>query len=120
MSDTQQPWPVEIRVVNDRRTLRIGYDDGRTDEIEAEYLRVESPSAEVQGHSPDQKTIVGGKKDVRIMAVQPVGSYAVRLDFSDGHTTGIFTWNYLRGLADRRELIWGQYLEKLAELGLSR
>jgi DUF971 family protein len=120
MSDTQQPWPVEIRVIQDRRTLQIGYDDGRTDELDAEYLRVESPSAEVQGHSPDQKTIVDRKKDVRILAVQPVGSYAVRLDFSDGHTTGIFTWSYLRGLADRREMIWGEYLKKIAELGLSR
>jgi DUF971 family protein len=115
-----QPWPTEIKVIDGGRTLQVSYDDGRTDRIEAEYLRVESPSAEVQGHSPDQKVVVPGKRDVAIRNVHPVGSYAVRLEFSDGHSTGIYTWSYLRGLEDRRDLVWGKYLTALEERNLSR
>ncbi|MGQ4272510.1 gamma-butyrobetaine hydroxylase-like domain-containing protein [Terrihabitans sp. B22-R8] len=115
-----QPWPVEIRLIDDQRALRVTYDDGREDVVEAEYLRVESPSAEVQGHSPDQKVVVAGKKDVTISRIEPIGSYAVRLGFSDGHSTGIYTWSYLRGLVDRRDQIWTGYLNALAEKGLTR
>ena len=92
----------------------------RKDRLDAEYLRVESPSAEVQGHSRDQKVTVSGKKNVTITAVEPVGTYAVRLTFSDGHSTGIYPWTYLRKLADEHETIWGNYLESLAAKGLSR
>jgi len=120
MSDTQQPWPVELRLVNDKRALHICWDDNRHDTIEAEYLRVESPSAEVQGHLPHERTIVPGKKNVTIQDVMPVGTYAVRLVFSDGHSTGIFTWPYLRKLTDQRQAIWSKYLEALAAKGLTR
>ncbi len=119
MSDTQF-WPTEIRLGRDRHTLAVTYDDGRSDELEAEYLRVESPSAEVQGHTPDQKQLVSGKKNVAITAVEPIGSYAVKLTFSDGHSTGIYSWSYLRNLADHRERLWEKYLNDLAERGLSR
>jgi DUF971 family protein len=113
-------WPTEIRLGRDRSSLILSYGDGRRDVLDAEYLRVESPSAEVQGHTPDQKVIVAGKKAVAITAVDAVGSYAVRLTFSDGHSTGIFTWPYLRKLADERDKLWGGYLEALAARGLTR
>lgn len=114
------PWPVELRLADGKTTLIISWDDGRADELAAEYLRVESPSAEVQGHRPDEKQTVSGKRDVTIRDVEAVGSYAVRLIFSDGHSTGIYTWPYLRKLADEREAIWGRYLDALAEKGLTR
>ena len=120
MPDPHDPWPVELKLVDEKRALHICWDDNRHDTIEAEYLRVESPSAEVQGHSPADKTTVPGKKNVTIQDVLPVGSYAVRLVFSDGHSTGIFTWPYLRKLVDLRPEIWGKYLESLAAKGLSR
>lgn len=115
-----EPWPIELQLVDERRTLQVTWDDNRRDSIEAEYLRVESPSAEVQGHLPHEKTIIPGKKNVMIQDVVPVGTYAVRLVFSDGHSTGIYTWPYLRKLTDQRETIWGKYLESLAAKGLSR
>lgn len=115
-----EPWPTELQLIDERRTLQVTWDDKRRDAIEAEYLRVESPSAEVQGHLPHEKTTVPGKKNVAIQDVVPVGTYAVRLIFSDGHSTGIYTWPYLRKLADERETIWGKYLESLAAKGLSR
>ena len=115
-----ESWPIELQLVNERRSLQITWDDNRRDTIEAEYLRVESPSAEVQGHLPHEKTTVAGKKSVAIQDVVPVGTYAVRLVFTDGHSTGIYTWPYLRKLADQREKIWGNYLESLAAKGLSR
>lgn len=113
-------WPVEIRLDPSRARLTIAYDDGRTDNLDAEYLRVESPSAEVQGHTPDQKVIQAGKRGVTISAVAPVGTYAVRLTFSDGHSTGIYSWPYLRKLAEERDNIWSGYLEALEKSGLSR
>jgi DUF971 family protein len=120
MVDPKEPWPVELKLVDEKRAIHICWDDNRHDTVEAEYLRVESPSAEVQGHTPAEKTIVPGKKNVTILDVAPVGSYAVRLVFSDGHSTGIFTWSYLRKLTDKRVEIWGKYLEELAAKGLSR
>lgn len=120
MAEVQEPWPLELVLAGDKATLTVSWDDGRTDRLDAEYLRVESPSAEVQGHSPHEKTIVPGKKDVTIREIVSVGTYAVRLVFSDGHSTGIFTWSYLRKLADERDAIWGKYLEGLAGQGLSR
>ena len=97
------PWPTEIRLRKDRRTLSVQFDDGVAHELPAEMLRVLSPSAEVQGHSPEQRRTVGGKRDVAIAALDPVGNYAVRIIFDDGHNTGLFSWAYLRQLGDERE-----------------
>jgi DUF971 family protein len=120
MTEPTETWPIELKLADEKRALHISWDDKRHDVLEAEYLRVESPSAEVQGHTPDEKQIVTGKKNVTIRDVVPVGTYAVRLVFSDGHSTGIFTWRYLRKLADERSEIFGKYLETLAARGLSR
>ncbi|MEO0544658.1 MAG: DUF971 domain-containing protein [Pseudomonadota bacterium] len=112
--------PAKIRVSKDRADFIFVSQDGDEFVLPAEMLRVLSPSAEVQGHSPEQRKIVGGKKDIQIEAVAPVGNYAVRIVFSDGHDTGIFTWEYLRELdADRSER-WSTYLAELKERGLSR
>jgi len=119
MSDNS-PWPVEIRLKKDGRTLVVAFDDGVVHDLSAEMLRVLSPSAEVQGHSPDQRVTLGGKKDVAIVAVDPVGNYAVRLTFSDGHSTGIFAWPYLRRVGDERAGLWAEYLAELKAKGLER
>ncbi|WP_363350396.1 DUF971 domain-containing protein [Methylocystis echinoides] len=117
---TADPWPTEIRLLDDGRRLRVAFDDGASFTLSAELLRVRSPSAEVQGHSPaDQKT-VGGKRNVAIIAVAPVGNYAVRLDFDDLHRTGIYTWRYLRALGETAETSFSAYLEELAAKGLDR
>lgn len=97
-SATSAPWPVSLRLAASRHNLRVEFDDGVTYELAAELLRVESPSAEVQGHHPAQKQQVVGKEHVTILAVEPVGNYAVRLMFDDGHETGIYTWAYLYSL----------------------
>jgi DUF971 family protein len=114
------PWPVEIRLKRDRRTLVVAFDDGVVHDLPAEMLRVLSPSAEVQGHSAEQRVTVPGKSNVGIVAVDPVGNYAVKLTFDDGHSTGIFAWPYLRKLGDERETLWGEYLNELKSKGLSR
>ena len=114
------PWPVEMRLKTAERRLEIDFDDGRSFSLPAEYLRVESPSAEVQGHGPSQKTIVAGKREVAITAVEPVGNYAVRLVFQDGHDTGLYSWPYLYELGDQQEQKWSQYLTELEKRGLSR
>ena len=115
-----QPWPTEIRLKKDRRALVVSFDTGESYELAAEYLRVASPSAEVQGHSPEQRQTVPGKKNVGIMKVEPVGNYAVKLHFDDLHDTGIYSWSYLRQLGQEREERWAQYLAELEEKGLSR
>lgn len=120
MSEAKTPWPTEIRLKQDRRALGVAFDDGVAHDLPAEMLRVLSPSAEVQGHSPEQRKTVGGKKDVSITAVDPVGNYAVRLTFDDGHNTGLFTWTYLRKLGDEREKLWGEYTAELKAKGLGR
>jgi DUF971 family protein len=120
MSDARTPWPTEIRLKRDRRALAVAFDDGVVHDISAEMLRVLSPSAEVQGHSAEQRKTIGGKQDVAITAVDPVGNYAVRLTFDDGHSTGIFTWAYLRKLGDQREALWAEHLAELKAKGLSR
>src|ERR1700754_1385347 len=102
MSESKDPWPVELKLADEKRILHIQWDDGRHDVLGAEYLRVESPSAEVQGHIPEEKQTVPGKKDVAMRDLLPVGSYALRIIFSDGHSTGIYTWPYLRKLVDQR------------------
>ncbi|MEX2643267.1 MAG: DUF971 domain-containing protein [Acetobacterales bacterium] len=112
--------PREIRYRRDDRTLRLTFADGTEAELPAEFLRVHSPSAEVQGHSPSQRQTVPGRRHVGIMGIEPVGNYAVRIRFDDLHDTGIFTWTYLRELADGRERMWQDYLDALGAKGLSR
>src|SRR3569833_445809 len=101
-----EPWPTELRLSKDRKTLAIAFDTGERYELAAEYLRVKSPSAEVQGHSPEERKTVGGKRDVMILEVLPVGNYAVRLVFDDMHSTGIFGWDYLRDLGQNHAAYW--------------
>jgi DUF971 family protein len=115
-----QAWPTELRLHKDRKTLAVAFDDGETFDLPAEYLRVKSPSAEVQGHSPDERKTVPGKKNVMILEVQPVGNYAVRLVFDDMHSTGIFSWDYLLELGRKREPYWQEYVDELAAKRLSR
>jgi DUF971 family protein len=111
---------VEIRLKQAEKRLEIDFDDGKTFVLPAEYLRVESPSAEVQGHGPGQKQIVAGRAEVAIIAVEAVGNYAVRLRFDDMHDTGIYSWSYLRELGEQHDQRWTAYLEALAARGLSR
>jgi len=113
-------WPTELRLRTDRKILVISFDDGESYELSAEYLRVRSPSAEVQGHSPAERRIVAGKRDVQISELHPVGNYAMRLVFDDLHSTGIFTWDYLLELGRNRETYWRQYLDELQQKSLSR
>lgn len=117
MSDV---WPTEIRLKKDRRGLVVTFDNGVASELSAEFLRVMSPSAEVQGHSPEQRQTVGGKKNVEIIKIEPVGNYAVRLTFDDLHDTGIFSWDYLLKLGKEHDERWAAYLADLGEKGLSR
>ena len=114
------PLATEIRVRRATKCLEVSFDDGHLAKLPAEYLRVESPSAEVQGHAPDQKVLVAGKRDVNIALVEPIGNYAVRIRFSDGHDTGIFTWSYLHELSTEYAQRWDAYLTALAQRGLSR
>lgn len=113
-------WPVELRLKQAERALEIAFDDGSHFRLPAEYLRVESPSAEVQGHHPDQKQLVHGKERVGILRLEPVGHYGVRVVFDDGHDTGIFSWRYLHELGIEQEERWQRYLAALAAKGLSR
>ncbi|WP_374653139.1 gamma-butyrobetaine hydroxylase-like domain-containing protein [Dongia sp.] len=122
MSDTlgTEHWPVEIRHRQAEKLLEIEFDDGKVFQYPAELLRVESPSAEVKGHGPGQKTIVPGRRHVGIMKIEPVGRYAIRIDFDDMHDTGIYTWRYLYELGRDKDRIWQGYLDALAQHGLSR
>lgn len=113
-------WPAEIRVARDRRALTVAFQDGPTLHIPAELLRVESPSAEVQGHGVGQKALVAGKAEVAITAVEPVGNYAIRIGFDDGHSTGIYTWRYLHRLGTGADALLSAHAAALAEQGLSR
>ena len=117
---TSDVWPTELRLRKDRHHLVVSFDNGESFELSAEYLRVRSPSAEVQGHAPTERKTVAGKKNVAILEVQPVGNYAVRLVFDDLHSTGIYSWPYLRELGQRHEPYWREYLDELAAKGLSR
>jgi DUF971 family protein len=112
--------PTELRVSKDRRLLTVSFPGGKRYELPAEMLRVLSPSAEVQGHSPEQRVTVPGKRNVAIGRIEPVGNYAVRIVFDDFHDTGIFTWHYLRELGEEREERWQAYLDELAAKGLGR
>ena len=115
-----KPWPTELRLHKDRKTLTVSFDSNESFDLAAEYLRVRSPSAEVQGHSPSERKTVGGKCNVAILEVNPVGNYAVRLVFDDLHSTGIFSWDYLSELGRNHEKYWRDYLGELEEKGLSR
>jgi DUF971 family protein len=114
------PWPVELRLRRVDKRLDIAFDDGKKFGLPAEYLRVESPSAEVQGHGPGEKTIVAGRAHVGILDLEPVGNYAVRIKFDDLHDTGIYSWDYLYQLGIEHDRRWHDYLAALAERGLSR
>ena len=114
------PWPVEIRLVKDRRTLNVTFDDGQAFNLSAELLRVTSPSAEVQGHSEAQRKTVGGKCNVTILSVDPVGNYAVRLGFDDMHNTGIYSWAFLHDLGVNAERRFQDYLDELHAKALDR
>ena len=120
MTDDTAPWPTELRVSQDKKTLTIAFNNGERHELSAEYLRVCSPSAEVKGHNPSQKQTVPGKRNVEIMKIEPVGNYAVRIHFDDMHNSGIFSWTYFFELANEPEKHWGVYLQELAQKGLSR
>jgi DUF971 family protein len=113
-------WPIEIRLLKDRRALNIAFDDGQTFSLPAELLRVTSPSAEVQGHSESQRKTVGGKRNVTILSVDPVGNYAVRIGFDDMHSTGIYSWAFLRDLGVNAERRFQDYLDDLSAKGLDR
>ncbi|MFN4088737.1 MAG: gamma-butyrobetaine hydroxylase-like domain-containing protein [Alphaproteobacteria bacterium] len=117
---TDSAWPAEIRLKRAAKLLEIDFADGRTFVFPAEFLRVESPSAEVMGHGPGQKRIVAGRRHVGIMELVTEGNYAVRIVFDDLHDTGIYTWTYLRELGERQEELQRAYREALAREGLSR
>jgi DUF971 family protein len=118
----QERWaartPVEIKLRRQSRVLDVAFDDGQRYELPFEYLRVYSPSAEVRGHGPGQETLQLGKHEVLVRAVDPVGNYAVRLVFDDGHDTGLYTWGYLYELGVTRAAKWQQYLDRLQKLGI--
>jgi DUF971 family protein len=121
MTATDEPsWPTELRLHKDRKSLTIAFDGGESHTLPAEYLRVKSPSAEVQGHAPEERKTVPGKRDVAIMEIQPIGNYAVRLVFDDMHSTGIYSWDYFRELGRNRPAYWQAYLDELAAKGLTR
>lgn len=124
MSDEEtfdsERWPEEIRIDRAAKTLEISFDDGSRFSLPAEYLRVESPSAEVQGHGPGQKVLIHGRRHVGIMDAEAVGNYAIRLKFDDLHDTGIFSWRYLHELGSDYAERWQAYLDALAAAGKSR
>jgi len=119
-TDEDRPWPEELRLRPGGQALAVLFDNGETFEFPAEFLRVESPSAEVKGHGKGQEITVPGKRNVRITQIEPVGNYAVRLVFSDGHMTGLFSWSYLLEIGRKQSSLWQAYLERLREQGLSR
>ena len=120
MTSPDRPTPVALTVHQQSRALEIAFDDGRSFRIPFELMRVYSPYAEVQGHGPGQETLQTGKRDVVIDAIEPVGHYAVKPTFSDGHDTGLFTWDYLYRLGAQQDALLAQYLERLAAAGLDR
>lgn len=120
MTGAETAWPLEIALRDGGRTLAVSFDDGAAFELPAEYLRVMSPSAEVQGHSRRERKTIGGKRQVAVIGADPIGSYAVRLSFDDMHSTGLFTWGYLYELGATRDQKWADYVADLEAKGLSR
>ncbi len=119
MSDSKL-WPSELRVSPDRKTLTVSFEGGSSHSFSAEILRVMSPSAEVQGHSPEQRVTVPNKANVTIKQLIPIGNYAIRIVFDDGHDTGIFTWVYFAEMGEQKDVKWAAYLEELKAKGLGR
>jgi DUF971 family protein len=115
-----ETWPTELRLSKDKKTLAIAFENGERYELSAEYLRVKSPSAEVQGHAPEDRKTVPGKRDAMILEVLPIGNYAVRLVFDDMHSTGIYSWDYLRELGQNHTVYWQDYLDELAAQNMTR
>ena len=120
MNAPSPSWPTELRVDPARSTLSVVFESGERFALPAEYLRVESPSAEVQGHSAAQKQTVAGKRHIKIVSVEPVGNYAARIVFDDGHDTGLYSWDYLHALGEQHGEYWQDYLDDLAGKGLTR
>ena len=118
--DRNTPRPTEIKLHQKSRILEIAFDDGKRFSLPCEYLRVFSPSAEVRGHGPGQEVLQVGKRDVEIKEIEPVGIYAVKLAFSDGHDTGLYSWEYLHELGEKQESSWKSYLARLEQAGASR
>ena len=118
--DENTPTPTDIIVHRDRKTLEVAFDDGSRFELPFEFLRVYSPSAEVRGHGPGQETLQQGKRDVDIVDLAPVGNYAIKPFFSDGHESGLYTWEYLYQLGSQQDALWQQYLQRLEEAGMER
>ena len=114
------PWPTEIKLRKSEHVLEIAFDDGAHFRLGAELLRVESPSAEVQGHGPSQKQIVAGRQHVGILEIEPIGNYAIRIKFDDLHDTGIYSWQYLYEIGRDQTTLWSQYLAELDKRGLKR
>ncbi len=114
------PKPVDIALHQAKKILEVKFDNNRQVQLTTEYLRVSSPSAEVKGHGPGQEVLQVGKKNVNITAIEPVGNYAIRLKFDDGHDTGIYTWDYLYELTENQEQLWQDYLDRLQAAGMSR
>jgi DUF971 family protein len=118
--DSPAPVPTEVKLHQTSKVLELTFSDGHAFRLPYEFLRVYSPSAEVRGHGPGQETLQVGKKDVAITDVEPVGHYAIRPTFSDGHDTGIYSWEYLHDLGLRQSELWQRYLDRMAEAGASR
>lgn len=114
------PVPTEIKLHQKSRLMEIAFDDGRSYRLPYEFLRVLSPSAEVRGHGPGQEVLQVGKREVEIRSLEPVGSYAVQPTFSDGHATGIYSWEYLQHLGENQERLWAEYLARLKAAGAGR
>ncbi len=119
MTDTSH-WPTELRLAKDKKLLSVAFEGGERFELPAEYLRVKSPSAEVQGHAPEERKTVPGKREVMVLEIVPIGNYAVRLVFDDMHSTGIYSWDYLHELGTNYDAYWQDYLDELAAQNMSR
>jgi len=120
MSSLEKPIPTQIELHQKSRILEIGFSDGKNFSLPYEFLRVYSPSAEVRGHGPGQETLQVGKKDIEINAAEPVGTYAMQLVFSDGHDSGIYSWEYLHSMGVNQEKMWNEYLQRMEAAGAKR
>ncbi len=116
----ETPHPTEIKLHKQSKILDITFSDGKTFHFSCEFLRVHSPSAAVRGHSPEQEVLQTGKKDINIKHIKPVGNYAIQLDFSDGHNTGLFSWDLLYNYGIHQDKMWQRYLQKIKEADASR
>ena len=118
--DKDTPHPTEIKLHAQSNVLEVAFSDGKRFNLPCEFLRVYSPSAEVRGHGPGQEVLQAGKRDVNVEAIEPVGTYAVKLVFTDGHDTGLYSWEYLHELARDQDKLWRRYLERLEAAGATR